>query len=64
MLTGTLILLTQTAYIPYITDMTMIGRLATQPGSTAFFNMFDPNDVSSAVVSCRMALPLLDPLHS
>jgi hypothetical protein len=50
MLTGALILVTQTAFIPYITDMTMIGRLATQPDSTAFFNNFDPNDVSSTDV--------------
>jgi hypothetical protein len=49
-LAGALILLDQTAYIPYITDMTIIGKLAFAPGSTAFFKNFAPGDVSSTDV--------------
>jgi hypothetical protein len=50
MLSGALILLNQTAYVPYITDMVMIGKLAFAPGSTAFFKNFAPGHVSSTDV--------------
>ena len=58
-LTLALICLTQTAFIPYLTDMTSIGMAATAEGSKAFYNMFDPNDVSSADVKFAGAMGIM-----